>query len=170
MAEITLHLTCDKAACGQLGAPRLVQVVYRLTDAGLQMEVSWFGKDANRLTEAFYLHLFPAKGDFTVRKLGTYLSPFDVVSMGSRSLHAVECAKLQTEDGIFELRSCHAPLLCLGKGKILEFDDKTENIERDGITYILHDNVWGTNFPLWYSDNARFVFTVREAEADAAEK
>ena len=134
------------------------------------MEVSWFGKDANRLTEAFYLHLFPAKGDFTVRKLGTDLSPFDVVPMGSRSLHAVECAKLQTEDGIFELRSCHAPLLCLGKGKILEFDDKTENIERDGITYILHDNVWGTNFPLWYSDNARFVFTVREAEADAAEK
>ena len=170
MAEITLHLTCDKAVCEQLGAPRLVQVVYRLTDAGLQMEVSWFGKDANRLTEAFYLHLFPAKGDFTVRKLGTDLSPFDVVSMGSRCLHAVECANLQTEDGTFELRSRHAPLLCLGKGKILEFDDKTEDIERDGITYILHDNVWGTNFPLWYSDNARFVFTVREAEPDAAEK
>lgn len=169
-AEITLHLTCDQAVCEQLGAPRLVQVVYRLTNAGLQMEVSWFGKDANRLTEAFYLHLFPAKGGFTVHKLGTDLSPFDVVSMGSRSLHAVECAKLQTEDGIFELRSCHAPLLCLGKGKILEFDDKTEDIERDGITYILQDNVWGTNFPLWYSDNARFVFTVREAEADAAEK
>ena len=170
MAEITLHLTCDKAVCEQLGAPRLVQVVYRLTNAGLQMEVSWFGKDANRLTEAFYLHLFPAKGDFTVRKLGTDLSPLDVVSMGSRCLHAVECANLQTEDGTFELRSRHAPLLCLGKGKILEFDDKTEDIERDGITYILQDNVWGTNFPLWYSDNARFVFTVREAEADAAEK
>src|SRR5699024_4858517 len=30
MAEITLHLTCDKAVCEQLGAPRLVQVVYRL--------------------------------------------------------------------------------------------------------------------------------------------
>lgn len=31
---------------------------------------------------------------------------------------------------------------------------------KDGISYVLYDNVWGTNFPLWYEDNARFDFVI----------
>jgi hypothetical protein len=26
--------------------------------------------------------------------------------------------------------------------------------------FLLHDNVWGTNFPLWYEDDARFRFSI----------
>lgn len=169
LSELTIHLTCDRTLCDQLGAPRLVQVVYRLTAAGLQMEVSWFGKDANRLTEAFYLRLFPAAGDLFVQKLGALLSPFSVVSMGARRLHAVERAMLQTESGRFALCSRHAPLLCLGKGRILEYANTTPDVGRDGLAFVLHDNVWGTNFPLWYSDNARFVFTIQKAAENPSE-
>ena len=133
------------------------------------MEVSWFGKDANRLTEAFYLRLFPAAGDLFVQKLGALLSPFSVVSMGARRLHAVERAMLQTESGRFALCSRHAPLLCLGKGRILEYADTTPDVGRDGLAFVLHDNVWGTNFPLWYSDNARFVFTIQKAAENPSE-
>ena len=44
-------------------------------------------------------------------------------------------------------------------------DEVNENIrliqKKDGLTFVLHDNVWGTNFPLWYEDNARFGFEIK---------
>uniref|UniRef100_UPI003AEF179F hypothetical protein n=1 Tax=Ruminococcus sp. TaxID=41978 RepID=UPI003AEF179F len=55
------------------------------------------------------------------------------------------------------------PLLSLGKGKILEYDNKIENAKKDGISYVLYDNVWGTNFPLWYEDNAMFSFKIERS-------
>ena len=42
--------------------------------------------------------------------------------------------------------------------KILEFDNRIEDVKKDGISFVLYNNVWGTNFPLWYEDNARFGF------------
>ena len=47
------------------------------------------------------------------------------------------------------------------KGKILEFDNKKEDIRKDGISFVLYNNVWGTNFPLWYEQNARFEFKIK---------
>lgn len=74
----------------------------------------------------------------------------------------MQYSRLKTENGSFIFINRHSPLLSPGKGKILHYDNKVENIEQNGITYILQDNVWGTNFPLWYEDNARFDFTITE--------
>lgn len=59
----------------------------------------------------------------------------------------------------FEINNYHSPLVSLGTGKILYFDNKYEKLS-DGITFVLYDNVWGTNFPLWYSDNAYFKYRI----------
>lgn len=75
-------------------------------------------------------------------------------------MHAVEKSVLHTADSKYDFVSLHAPLISIGKGKILEYDNKIEDIEKDGISYVLYDNVWGTNFPLWYADNARFDFVI----------
>jgi len=48
----------------------------------------------------------------------------------------------------------------LGHGKILQFDNKTESLS-DGLAFMLCDNVCGTNFPLWYGDNAYFAFEIK---------
>lgn len=48
------------------------------------------------------------------------------------------------------------------RNQILEYDNKIESIEEDGISFVLYDNVWGTNFPLWYEENARFKFEIKE--------
>lgn len=68
---------------------------------------------------------------------------------------------LGADDKKFDFVNCHSPLVSLGSGKILEYDNKFEDVEKDGFTYILHDNVWGTNFPLWYEDNASFDFKIK---------
>lgn len=158
--QIFVLLQCEKTLCEQLGAPREVEIVYTLSQDGLHFSLSWFGKDANRLTEALFLHLSPAYGDFKLTKLGSEIDYKTTVSMGGRNLHAVEKSTLSTNGGKYTFKSLHAPLISVGKGKILEYDNKIEDIEKDGISYVLYNNVWGTNFPLWYEDNARFDFEI----------
>lgn len=159
---VAVNLKCAEHACEYLGAPRLIQIIYTLKENGLNIELSWFGKDANRLTEAVYFHLFPAGGKFEIKKIGEWIDPYDIVENGGKNIHAVQYSRLKTENGNFIFTNRHSPLLSPGKGKILHYDNKVENIEKDGITYILQNNVWGTNFPLWYEDNARFDFTITE--------
>ena len=82
--------------------------------------------------------------------------------MGGRNLHAVEKCICNSSAGVYEIKNMHSPLVSLGQGKILEYDNKIESVEDDGISYVLYDNVWGTNFPLWYEENARFKFDIRK--------
>lgn len=159
--EICIDFKCDEKLCIELGAPKLIQVVYCLNENGLSYNVSWYGKDANRLTEALYLHLFPISDNIKFVKLSKEIEPCKVVSKGGRKISAVEKVVLGADDKKFDFVNCHSPLVSLGSGKILEYDNKFEDVEKDGFTYILHDNVWGTNFPLWYEDNASFDFKIK---------
>lgn len=155
--SVTVNLTCDKKLCDELGAPRLIQITYSLSENGLGIDVSWYGKDANRLTEAIYFSLFPDADKVMLRKLGTLVSPDEVTDKGSRNLHAVQSVIWNG----FEAENIHCPLVSFGGGKILEFDNKLEDIRKDGISFVLYNNVWGTNFPLWYEDNAKFTFNIK---------
>ena len=155
--QITVNLICDKKLCNELGAPRLIQVIYTLTKNGLNMDVSWYGKDANRLTEAIYLNLFPSTNKVKLRKLGCLVDPEEVAYNGSRNLHAVQSVEVDN----FEIVNMHSPLVSFGKGKILEFDNTNEDVTKDGLSFVLYNNVWGTNFPLWYEENAKFEFQIK---------
>ncbi|MGN1195622.1 MAG: DUF5054 domain-containing protein [Acutalibacteraceae bacterium] len=159
--KIAVNLKCDKSLCEKLGAPRKAQVIYTLDADGLKFELSWFGKDANRSPEAIFVHLYPNADELTLIKLGSEIHYKNTVSMGGRNLHAVQKCIMKKSSGDFELCNLHAPLISIGQGKILEYDNKIESLKKDGISYVLCDNVWGTNFPLWYEDNARFEFKIR---------
>lgn len=156
--DITVNLTCDRILCEEQGAPRLIQIIYHLSSSGLKFSASWFGKDANRLTEAIFLHLYPADKEITLDKTLTQIDPNKVVSKGGRNLHAVFGAL--TKNGKYRFTNKHNPLISIGSGKILEIDNKLESMEENGISYVLYNNVWGTNFPLWYEDNAKFDFEI----------
>ncbi len=156
-SQLTVNLTCDKKLCDELGAPRLIQINYIFEENQLRVDVSWYGKDANRLTEAIYLNLFPNTDKVTLKKLGSAVSPDEVVLNGSRNLHAVQSVMWDS----CEVENLHSPLVSFGRGKILEFDNRLEDVRKDGISFVLYNNVWGTNFPLWYEDNARFEFEIK---------
>ena len=155
---VTVSLECIKSICDELGAPRIFQICYTLTDDKLDIEIIWLDKDANRLTEAIFYHISPDCNNIRLHKIDTDVDPYSVVSDGGRNLHAIAYAEFDD----FRITNHHSPLFSLGRGKILEFDNKLESIENDGISYVLYDNVWGTNFPLWYEDNAYFKFTVEK--------
>ena len=164
--KVFVNLECDRVLSEKLGAPKNAQIIYELSENGLLIDLSWFKKDANRSPEAIFLHLYPNAEDFTIIKMGKEIDYKSTVSMGGKNLHAVEKSVIKNGGGIFEIENILSPIISIGQGKILEYDNKTENHEKDGISYLLCNNVWGTNFPLWYEDNAHFEFRLKKRKKE----
>lgn len=156
--QISVRLSIAPECHEKLGAAKTVQLVYTLRAEGLKIELCWIDKPANRLTESTVFRLYPACTQEEIRyhKIDTEVDPMTVVKNGNRNLSAV----WDMHFGSYRFVNHHAALIGLGKGKILRFDNQFEDVEKNGISYILHDNVWGTNFPLWYEDNAYFCFDI----------
>jgi len=89
------------------------------------------------------------------------IDPRDVVSRGARTLHAID-QRITYQDGArgFELASLDAPLVAPGQPSLLDFHNRVPEM-RGGVHVNLYNNVWGTNFPMWFEDDAQFRFTLR---------
>ncbi|MBQ9531683.1 MAG: DUF5054 domain-containing protein [Eubacterium sp.] len=160
--KIIANLKIDDYFYNNAGAPKKAQIVYTINNSKLICELRWLDKCANRLSESLMLHFYPnaENEDISYYKLGNEINPFSVVRNGNRNLSAVQYVDFRN----FKIKNCLSPLVSIGKGKILEFDNEFENVKKDGISFVLHDNIWGTNFPLWYEDNAYFKFIIEQKE------
>jgi hypothetical protein len=98
-----------------------------------------------------------------MEKMGNMISPLEVVRKGNRKLHAIERRVVyRDEEGGLTLESLDAPLLAPGEPSLLNFNNKQPPLKR-GVHFNLYNNVWGTNFPMWYGEDARFRFVLRVA-------
>jgi hypothetical protein len=131
----------------------------RALEKGIDLRLNWRGKPCNRLPEAFWLKFRPTSksADWRFEKVGLKISPLDVVKGGNRHLHAVT-GEITCED--FSMRSLDAVLFSPGPPQLLNFTQEQPDMTQ-GITSILYNNVWGTNFPMWYSDDASFRYELR---------
>lgn len=161
--ELILTLSGDPTASEAYGCPR--EVIYQIAaphdQPVLKLEVQWFGKDASRLPEAIWLLFDPqvrgGKG-WTLDKLGQEISPTEVVSNGNRRLHAVDLGvTYRDQKHTFSLQTLDAPLVAFGEQALLNFSNRLPSLTK-GVRINLYNNVWGTNFPMWYEDDARFRF------------
>ncbi len=148
----------------QFGAPRQLFLDYTLTADSITVTLSWFDKPACRLPEAFWLSFQPITSNaegWRFEKIGSFIAPRDVVSRGARTLHAID-QTLTYQDGErgFELTSLDAPLVSPGQPSILDFHNRLPDM-RGGVHVNLYNNAWGTNFPMWFEDDAQFRFTLR---------
>jgi hypothetical protein len=155
-----------REGCGELyGCPgRLVLTV----DAphhqrSLFLDVQWFEKAANRQPEALWFSFCPRTAvpqAWTLEKLGKAIRPLEVVRGGNHKLHAVGRGATY-DDGRYRLvvESVDAPLVAPGEPSLLRFDSEPPALEK-GLHVNLYNNVWGTNFPQWYDEDARFRFAL----------
>ncbi|MFN8018803.1 MAG: DUF5054 domain-containing protein [Acidimicrobiales bacterium] len=150
------------AAAGQ-GAPPLVRLLWGLDGAGRRASLSvwWEAKPATRLPEATWCSFVPivaAPERWTMDKLGEPVSPLDVVRRGGRALHAVGAGlAYDGPDGHLSLRTPDAPLVAPGAPRLLDADPPVPDLA-GGFHVLLHDNCWGTNFPMWFEGPACFRF------------
>jgi Domain of unknown function (DUF5054) len=164
--HIVVELGWSDPAIAGYGAPKLVTVEWMLPDSEpvLELTVQWFEKPACRMPEAFWLSFAPPHVEprgWAMDKMGEWISPLDVTRNGNRKLHAVGTGVRYIHgDDRLEIETLDAPLVAPGRPSLLDFNNRQPAM-RHGMHFNLYNNVWGTNFPMWYEDDARFRFRVR---------
>ncbi|WP_139996477.1 DUF5054 domain-containing protein [Paenibacillus paridis] len=158
-----LKLRMPALAHETYGAPKTLEVEYTVhhTSGTIAVSLQWFGKDANRLPEASWFGC-TLKVDnanlWTMDKLGADVSPLSVVYDGNRNLHAVgQGVSYSGADGSAVIETKDAALVAPGQKRLLQFDNTFVSLDQ-GWHFNLHNNIWGTNFPMWYGEDAKFRF------------
>lgn len=151
----------DNEHADDLGCPRLFQTKYTIKDNKICINVRWSNKDASRIPEATFFRFYPVDvGSAFAIKSGGKVDINDIVPNGNRRLFACESVNLSTDNGEIGIKNVHSPLCVPGYCNLVRFSNDYPSIQNDGISFVLHDSIWGTNFPLWYEDNASFDFEI----------
>ena len=163
--EFLFHLTFEDEACQDFGAPENSYLQYSLPAQGksLHIKLQWFNKQASRMPEAFWLNFQPRPADadaWFIEKLGAEISPLSVVENGNRHLHASGKRVVRRAGGReLRLSSLDAPLVAPGDRSLLNFNNQQPDM-KEGVHFCLFDNLWGTNFPMWFEEDCLFRFEV----------
>jgi len=159
-SALKLSLAFPKEAVEGFGAPASAQLVFKLSGRSLDIDLRWSGKDACRVAEALWLRFNPplASADgLKLVKLGKAVDPRKVVKNGNRALHACERVEWRGQGPKWSIDLLDSALVAPGGGKLLEFDNSQPD-PRKGVDLNLWNNIWGTNFPMWYDEDAVFRF------------
>lgn len=146
------------------GLPTSNQLVYEidLAEKLIKGSLKWQGKQANKMPEAYWLETSLQVANpyrWQMDKLGTAISPYNVVENGNRNLHALSQKGLTYKgiEGQISIKSIDAPLFSFGRRGLLRFDNHQLSLN-EGIYLNLQNNVWGTNFPAWFEDDMLYRF------------
>lgn len=157
-----LRLRMPAEAHELYGAPKELELLYGFeSDGGIDVSLQWFGKEANRLPEASWFSC-ALKVDnpnlWMMDKIGLPVSSLRVVKDGNRNLHALDRGvSYEGADGRAFIETLDSALAAPGQKRLLQFDNSFVSLDK-GWHFNLHNNIWGTNFPMWYGEDAKFRF------------
>ena len=94
--------------------------------------------------------------------MGHAVSPLEVVPGGTHWVHAVSRgATFNTSSATLRIEPLDTPLLSPGDtAHLLRYNDEQPDAVLGGMHINLHNNLWGTAFPQWYSDDGLARFQV----------
>jgi hypothetical protein len=141
-----------------------VELLLPAAEPSIHIAVSWFGKPPTRLPEALWLTFNPQAADqkgWSLDKSNEAVSPFEVVASGNRHMHALTKG-LEYKEGPhrFAVETLDAPVVALGERTPLLFSNEQPDLSR-GIHSCLFNNAWGTNYIMWYGEDARFRYVLK---------
>lgn len=159
-APDTLRVVCEMsgAAVGRFGCPKQFETVWQFGET-IEVELHWREKAACRIPEAvWYGFDLPAAEPHRLglRKIGQAVKPFAVMAGAARKLHACEAVLV---DGQPAIENHDAPLVCMGERALYDVTDDYPD-PTGGAQFLLYNNRWGTNFKMWYEEDASFRFTI----------
>lgn len=158
--SLYVFLNTESRAKDEQGCPHKLVMIITPGGESVNFEFRWAEKPANRVPEAIWLGFCPTEKLTGITKIGREIDPFDVASKGARELHATEGLILF---GDTELETLDAPLIAVEKPSCYSFRNEIPTNDK-GIFVCLYNNQWGTNFPMWCDDNAKFRFILRKKQ------
>lgn len=154
--KVVVNYIFPDVARREMGAPALIQAVVDFGE-DVTVTVSMFEKPANRVAEALWVGFAPNADNLKIGKLGSFIDPYHVVSRGGRNLHATDFG-VKYDD--FEIESLDCALVSPGIPHLVDFVNTIPD-KNEGIFFNLYNNVWGTNFPMWYEDDTAYRFKLK---------
>ncbi len=154
--HVVVQYQFERFAYEKCGCPKKMDIVIRPCEEGLSFDIAWFKKSANRIAEAIWVGFQPIASNKKVRKLSTLIDTSKVVSKGQSRLHATDYGVVYDE---LSIETIDTALVAPQEPSLLNFcDDKSEDSK---VYFNLYNNIWGTNFPMWYNEDARFRFIMK---------
>lgn len=148
--ELLVYMSVDKDICDKFGAPRSLALKLTFKENKIAAEFFWKDKDASRVPEALWLNIKPFGEAKAVRKLGEWIDVTDVIDNGNKRMHSTDCG---VKYGDVTIKSLDANVVNIGEPTPLIFSNEPVKTD-DGVYFNLVNNVWGTNFVMWYSDGS----------------
>ena len=156
--ELVCELRFYGMAIGLYGAPKYLTARWTFDNDEIRLDLCWYEKNATRVAEAIWLGFDPFGDISGVRKLSEWIDPSDVVVKGNRRLHATDYGVKFTND--ITVETIDTALVNIGAPDLLTFHTDLPHTD-EGAFFNLHNNMWGTNFRMWYDEDARFRFVIK---------
>lgn len=160
LSELAFPLSkgMDKRMC-----PERMQTEVWVADNGKEATVSCtlYRKPAVRLPEAYWLS-FNADDITSViaEKTGERIDLLDVVKGGNRQMHGIDrYVDILTSHGTYRIWSDEAFLLQVGEPCGLDYSTELPD-PKGGVHFCLANNLWGTNFSMWWEGSLTFHFRI----------
>lgn len=152
---VTAIMVFSDEAVKRFGCPEWTETTIEPMENELFVDVAWFNKTANRRAEMINIGFASFTDDLKISKLGEFIEP-NILKNGNHNLHASDWGVKYSS---LEINSLDAALVSIGKPAILDYENK--DFDRSQVWFNLYNNQWGTNFPMWYEEDARFRFVVK---------
>ncbi|MFK4812657.1 DUF5054 domain-containing protein [Devosia sp. ZW T5_3] len=137
-------------AYATLGAPRQVEVTIKALD-GRQLEIALVLRDkkANRMPEASFVSFTPfGASGWALRKMGLWQDAGNIVERGGGQLQAVEAVRAAIGNVPFSVSLLDSALVAPAGAEFVPFQPERPDFS-GGFRVNVHNNKWGTNFPMW---------------------
>lgn len=144
-----VRLEFDKEITEYLGLPYFI-----LERKKSGIELKWFGKKASRLPQACWLKFKGQTEKWEISKMGVWIKPENVI--GSPFITATDRG---VRNGSVRIEPLDSTLVAPYGRRLLRYGEETGN---EDLYFNLYNNIWNTNFPMWYSDDAIFRFNVND--------
>lgn len=157
---LLIQLEFSKEIAQAYGCPAEMEYIARFTEERVQFDLAWWNKQACRCAEALWFSFEPLDHLQAVSKLGGRVAVNDVCSWGNRRLHAGDGKVFFDHLALEMADSC---LLSAGGAALLDGTNRlpSQTAHPDRVDLNLYNNIWGTNFPMWYEEDARFRFELQ---------
>ena len=163
--HLLFHLAFATEVRNHYGAPGNIALTYSLhkSEKSLYIDLQWFNKNASRLPEAYWMSFqpqAPEDSNWFIEKMGQEISPLAVVENGNRHLHASgDYVVCRCPTASLLISALDSPLVAPGQRSLLNFNNSQPDMS-EGVHYCLLNNLWGTNFPMWFEEDCRFRFKI----------
>ena len=153
--EKLFRLLFDEETATAYGLPELF-----LYQSENTVTLTWFNKQATRYPQACWFKFKGFAESWEINKTGQWLRPETV--LGSPLICAVD-EGVRNADVL--IRPLDSTLVAPFGRRLLQYGVKDA---KEDLWFCLYDNIWNTNFPMWYSDDGLFRFTVSPRTAPTA--